>query len=264
MLTIAARLQASRHFGRSTAARQLSSLPEWATIDPDTMCGTTPAKGYNLINGEWTSSKKLHGIVDPLNGTFLFSVSCSLDLLLSLDNYNYSCSLLFNSSSTLSLLQPLFLLQLSLLQPLSSSSFELKIKSNFLQILYPSVCSKVFSMFDCVEIPGLPAGQSMQLRASLDVTCWTSKDNHLFYFGFAIFFLIIYVLAFPGVLFIVLYRNREALYDEEHPNHKRIAKSYSMFYNSYEPEFYWFECTVMLRKLMLVGGLSLSTFFCFL
>ena len=140
-------------------------------------------------------------------------------------------------------------------------SFELKIKSNFLQILYPSVCSKVFSMFDCVEIPGLPAGQSMQLRASLDVTCWTSKDNHLFFFGFAIFFLIVYVLAFPGVLFIVLYRNREALYDEEHPNHKRIAKSYSMFYNSYEPEYYWFECTVMLRKLMLVGGLSLSTFF---
>ena len=74
MLTIAARLQASRHFGRSTAARHLSSLPEWATVDPDTMCGTTPAKGYNLINGEWTTTKNVHGIVDPLNGEIMLQV----------------------------------------------------------------------------------------------------------------------------------------------------------------------------------------------
>jgi hypothetical protein len=143
-------------------------------------------------------------------------------------------------------------------------NFELKVKTNYLQILYPSVCGKVFSIFDCVEIPGLPAGESMQLRASLDVTCWTSKDSHLFFFGWAIFFLFVYVLAFPGVLFFVLYQNREALHDEDHPNHKRVAKSYSMFYDSYEDDFYWFECCVILRKLMLTGMLSLSTFFFFL
>jgi hypothetical protein len=141
------------------------------------------------------------------------------------------------------------------------TDLELKFKLNFLQIFYPSICAKVFSIFDCIEIPGLAEGDKLRLRADYDVRCWSSVDGHTFYFGWAVFFLIVYVLAFPAGLFVVLYQNRTALFDKSHPSYRRIYKRYRMFYEQYEPEYYWFECLVILRKLMLTGMLSLSKFF---
>jgi len=40
----------------------------WATVDPDTLSGSNPAQLYNLVNGEWTLTKKSIDVVDPLNG----------------------------------------------------------------------------------------------------------------------------------------------------------------------------------------------------
>lgn len=60
---------ASQH--RFLAGRSMSSVPEWATVDPETMSGSNPAIGQNLCAGEWWSSSstaETETIVDPLNG----------------------------------------------------------------------------------------------------------------------------------------------------------------------------------------------------
>jgi len=95
--------------------------------------------------------------------------------------------------------------------------------ANFLQIIYPSICAKVFSIFNCVEIPSLPDGERLRLRYAYDVRCWSSVDGHLFFVGWAIFFMVIYVIAFPLGLFAVLYRNRQ-MFAKHHIATKTLRK----------------------------------------
>ena len=49
-------------------AHSQSTLPPWATIDPFSMSGSSPAKGQNLCNGEWTDSPNTVTLPDPMNG----------------------------------------------------------------------------------------------------------------------------------------------------------------------------------------------------
>mmetsp|Transcript_85435 Transcript_85435/g.160903 ORF Transcript_85435/g.160903 Transcript_85435/m.160903 type:complete len:556 (+) Transcript_85435:34-1701(+) len=58
----------------TSKARAASSVPEWATIDPDAMSGANPAVGMNLCNGEWTSAAKMKAIPDPMNGEAFIKV----------------------------------------------------------------------------------------------------------------------------------------------------------------------------------------------
>lgn len=55
-------------------ARAASSIPQWATVDPEAMSGATPAVGMNLCNGEWTSAAKMKTIPDPMNGEAFIKV----------------------------------------------------------------------------------------------------------------------------------------------------------------------------------------------
>ena len=78
MISSTARKILRQHTATSTTAqhhqRFLSTIPEWATVDPDTMSGATPAQAANLINGEWKTANKTFGIVDPLNGEVFLHV----------------------------------------------------------------------------------------------------------------------------------------------------------------------------------------------
>mmetsp|Transcript_86162 Transcript_86162/g.152614 ORF Transcript_86162/g.152614 Transcript_86162/m.152614 type:complete len:556 (+) Transcript_86162:43-1710(+) len=58
----------------TSKARAASSVPEWATIDPDAMSGANPAVAMNLCNGEWTSAAKMKAIPDPMNGEAFIKV----------------------------------------------------------------------------------------------------------------------------------------------------------------------------------------------
>ncbi|RLN55695.1 hypothetical protein BBJ29_003460 [Phytophthora kernoviae] len=49
------------------STRALSSLPSFATVDPD-FSGAKPTDGFNLVNGKWTKTAKTETILDPLNG----------------------------------------------------------------------------------------------------------------------------------------------------------------------------------------------------
>jgi hypothetical protein len=135
--------------------------------------------------------------------------------------------------------------------------------ANFVQIFYPSICTKVFSIFNCVEVPSLPEGENLRLRDAYDVRCWSSVDGHWFFVGWAAFFLVFYVLAFPLGLFIVLYWNRGEFAKGGVKSKDSFIRHISVVYEQYEPEFYWFECLVILRKLLLTGLVALSKCFFF-
>ncbi|UIZ21598.1 hypothetical protein KXD40_000910 [Peronospora effusa] len=50
-----------------SVSRTMSSLPSFATVDPN-FSGANPTDGFNLVNGKWTKSAKKETILDPLNG----------------------------------------------------------------------------------------------------------------------------------------------------------------------------------------------------
>lgn len=63
--------------GLTTSAvlvRWKHALPEWATVDPDAMCGASPALGMNLVNGQWTDARQTMDVIDPLNGEVMIKV----------------------------------------------------------------------------------------------------------------------------------------------------------------------------------------------
>lgn len=66
------RLRAGRHC--ALPARAKHTLPVWATVDPDGMCGAAPAVGQNLVNGEWIGAAKTMDIIDPMNGEVMVRV----------------------------------------------------------------------------------------------------------------------------------------------------------------------------------------------
>ena len=60
-----------RTSARTGAARHLSTIPAWATVDPDAMSASNPAVGANLMNGRWVTANETSSkfpIIDPLNG----------------------------------------------------------------------------------------------------------------------------------------------------------------------------------------------------
>ena len=100
----------------------------------------------------------------------------------------------------------------------------------------------------------LPFSDLLLSPRSYTVKCWSfDGQNHLWYIGWASLFLIIYVIAFPIVLFWALHMNRQAIYDKDAPDHERVHRRLGPFADQYEPEYYYFEVLVILRKLLLTG-----------
>ena len=93
------------------------------------------------------------------------------------------------------------------------------------------------------------------LVADFSVACW--KDDHLQNLVWVFLSLILFVLGIPLLVFVVLRRNRIYLYDEKSPKHGRIALAFGSLYQSYEPEYYYWECVEMLRKMLLTGAVQL-------
>ena len=57
----------------SVPLRRISKhLKAFATIDPENL--STSDKGFNLVQGEWTSSAKYHELIDPLNGEKMIKI----------------------------------------------------------------------------------------------------------------------------------------------------------------------------------------------
>lgn len=56
------------------AHRAASTIPAWATCDPQAMTPSHPAEGKCLLNGDWMTGKKSREVVDPLTGELMARV----------------------------------------------------------------------------------------------------------------------------------------------------------------------------------------------
>jgi hypothetical protein len=82
-------------------------------------------------------------------------------------------------------------------------------------ILYPGLATRIFKVFRCQQIPGV---EGQFLEADMTVQCYGEQHNLFSQISFA--FLALYIFGVPLAIFIVLWRSRKYLHDEESPHHE--------------------------------------------
>ena len=117
--------------------------------------------------------------------------------------------------------------------------------------LYPGMSVKIFRVFKCRELDN----DEFFLTADMSVRCFEGSWNTYMIFG--IVCIVLFVIGIPVFTFIILHYHRHALFDEEHPDYPTLNDKYATLYEQYEPEFYYWEVCVMLKKMLLTGGLVL-------
>ncbi|GMH50627.1 hypothetical protein TL16_g00828 [Triparma laevis f. inornata] len=139
-------------------------------------------------------------------------------------------------------------------------------------LILPSVSTKLFSTFACRISDG---SYGSYLKVDYSINC--ASDEHKFYEAYAVIFIIIYMIGVPALCAWNLWKDRHLLdpgqeqladihgeelgmkmaieererLEEEHLDIKSLA----FLYDSYEPQYYWFEVVETLKKLILTGGL---------
>ena len=121
---------------------------------------------------------------------------------------------------------------------------------------YTSVSTTIFRVFKCKEIQG-----QWFLEANYKVQCF--QGTWWTYAVFAGAGVIIYIVGIPLVLFVLLWRNRRYLYEDEKKRddslwmqkHTLVKRRLGAIYEAYGKESYYFDLVDMLRRLLLTGGL---------
>ena len=108
--------------------------------------------------------------------------------------------------------------------------------------LYSPCCAKIFATFNCRSID-----RQDLLRADYSENCAGAK--HLFFSTIAVLFIILIPVGLPIILMTKLYKRRSELASEKHLR---------FFFHDYTPAFWWWECTEITKRLLLVG---VSVFF---
>jgi hypothetical protein len=135
-------------------------------------------------------------------------------------------------------------------------------------LVYPNLCSKIFTVFKCDDVDG-------ELYFALDYSkkCLADDLEWNVFAGIAVFGMFIYVLGIPMATGLLLRSNwkRGLLYPSEGSGDSTTAyldiekyvayrdtfNTYGDIYDQYEEEFWFFELLVMLYKMTLTGALIL-------
>lgn len=112
-----------------------------------------------------------------------------------------------------------------------------------LVVLTPSVLDSSLSMIGCREIDGVD-----YLIKDYSIECY-SQDHIWVLYYIVTPTVFIYGIILPGVLFIILYRNRHLLNEEQ--NRMR----YGLVYVGYKPRLWFWELCQFYRKVLLKGAL---------
>ena len=105
-------------------------------------------------------------------------------------------------------------------------------------------------MFKCQKIEGIELPLLVQ---DFNVTCY--QGEHDLYMFLAIAFMILYIVGIPLMMFMLLWRHRSHLHDEESPKHRWVKTALGGMYAQYEPAYWWFELMILFNKTMMCGGL---------
>jgi hypothetical protein len=120
--------------------------------------------------------------------------------------------------------------------------------------LYPGLCSKIFTMFSCVEI-----SDQRYLKADMLEVC--HEGRHVAYTQCAIVGLAVYAVGVPLCFFFALHKNRDDILSRETRGDQLELKNPSWYkavehlHLSYRPHVWWFDVVEMGRQLLLTGAL---------
>ena len=107
-------------------------------------------------------------------------------------------------------------------------------------LLYPTIVSQSLAALACE-----PVGDETFLSADLEEPCFIGRHWD-FVVGVAVPQILCYTVGLPIVATLILFRNRKRLDDH------RIAFRYGLLYNGYQNSMWWWELTIVCRKVILV------------
>ena len=123
----------------------------------------------------------------------------------------------------------------------------MKIFFVMINLIYPGLCTSIFTMFRCKTIAGVDDGQV--LVADFSVRC--GQGEHVMYQTLGIVFGIVYVFGIPASILCVLKLNRKHLYDKTSPKHEEVMYELGGLYSQYEEKYWWFEIFIILHKMFM-------------
>ena len=134
----------------------------------------------------------------------------------------------------------------------SFSSMRITLITAVIVVLFfilPMLTQQAFGMLSCIRL-GVSSGDFFIVDNMVE-RCWSS--SHIFYvLVVCVPMVVLYVLGIPLMSFRLLWINRAALHT---PDIKRL---FFFLYTGYEPEFWFWEYTIVTRKIVLV---AISVFF---
>jgi hypothetical protein len=124
-----------------------------------------------------------------------------------------------------------------------------------LLLLYPGLGTRIFSIFRCAQIDGLPKNQ-LWFQHDVSLECYVPNTRHHVYWQIAIASIFLIILGTPFIITGLLFRNRRHLHDENSPKHDDINLKFGSLYMQYERNFWFFEIVVMTVKQIMTGALG--------
>lgn len=123
----------------------------------------------------------------------------------------------------------------------------MKIFFVLVNLIYPGLCTSVFTMFRCKTIAGVDDGQV--LVADFSVRC--GQGDHAMYQILGVVFGLIYIAGVPLSIFIALKMNRQHLYDKSSSKYLEVQYKLGGLYAQYDEEYWWFEIFIMVHKMFM-------------
>ena len=124
-------------------------------------------------------------------------------------------------------------------------------------ILYPGLCTRLFSSLKTIEIVGI---EDKVLAVDYSINAF--QEQHMPYVFLTIGCMVVYVLGIPIAVFIALRCNKKFLYSagttEEHRRrHEEVVDEFGTLFLQYEPKYWYWEVTVIFKKMLLTGAMTI-------
>ena len=135
----------------------------------------------------------------------------------------------------------------------------------FLYLYLPGVTVAIFQVFVCENVdPGNVTSSNGDYYLVADYSMNCSSNYMKFAKVWASFMIVVYPVGIPLLYFWLLYTNRNEIIsrsltedaDTKTDDHKPNIKMFKFLYESYKPQYWYFELIETSRRLLLTGALS--------
>ena len=137
----------------------------------------------------------------------------------------------------------------------------IKLISSLALILYPGLCTRLFASLKKTTVVGLASATHSGQVLAVDYSVEAFGEEHQPYVILCIVCMVVYVLGIPLAVFLALRSNRKYLYsegttDEHRQRHHDVVDEFGTLYLQYEPTYWYWEVTVIFKKMLLTGAMT--------